>query len=60
MHLRWSEHDGPPVPPPRRRGFGTRLITQGLRDELDCTVSLDFNVAGVVCTLDIPLPEPGP
>jgi len=27
LHLQWREHDGPPVMPPERKGFGSRLIT---------------------------------
>ncbi|RZJ28535.1 MAG: hypothetical protein EON85_08770 [Brevundimonas sp.] len=26
LHLQWREHDGPPVTPPERKGFGSRLI----------------------------------
>jgi PAS domain S-box-containing protein len=30
--LEWAEHGGPPVPgPPKRRGFGSRLIERGCR-----------------------------
>jgi len=29
----WEEHDGPRVEPPLRRGFGSRLIREGLARE---------------------------
>jgi two-component sensor histidine kinase len=29
--LRWKELNGPPVSPPTRRGFGTRMIRQSVR-----------------------------
>jgi two-component sensor histidine kinase len=55
LRLRWSEHDGPPVSPPARRGFGSRLIEQGLARELGGEVRLIFDPAGVACLLDAPL-----
>ena len=33
LRLRWTERGGPPVAPPERRGFGTRLIEQTLSTE---------------------------
>ncbi|WP_230531872.1 sensor histidine kinase [Microvirga roseola] len=30
LSMRWEEHGGPTVPPPSRKGFGSRLIQQGL------------------------------
>lgn len=56
LRLRWSEHDGPPVVPPERRGFGTRLVERSLSQDLDADVSLDFRPSGLVCTIDLPLP----
>ena len=55
LMLRWEEQDGPPVVPPTRRGFGSRLIERGLRHDLGGEVSLDFALAGVVCRIDVPL-----
>jgi two-component system CheB/CheR fusion protein len=54
----WSEHDGPAVVAPERRGFGSRLIERSLAYELSAQVNLQFDPSGVRCTLDIPL-EPG-
>lgn len=55
LHLSWVERDGPPVETPRKKGFGSRLITEGLALELDGEVRLDFDPAGVRCTIDVPL-----
>ncbi|HET7676037.1 MAG TPA: sensor histidine kinase, partial [Gammaproteobacteria bacterium] len=55
LHLSWVEHDGPRVKPPVRRGFGTRLIEEGLAYELGAEVHLGFKPAGVRCTIDMPL-----
>jgi two-component sensor histidine kinase len=57
VDLDWTESQGPPVVPPERRGFGTKLIQGSLRGGLG-TVELDFPPEGVSCrirlTLDIP------
>ena len=57
FQLRWAESDGPPVEPPRGRGFGSRLIEQGLARELAGEVQLDFERQGLVCTIEAPLVE---
>ena len=36
--LRWQEKDGPPVTPPTRKGFGSRVMERGLPHELGGTV----------------------
>lgn len=55
LTLRWQERDGPPVAPPTRRGFGSRMIERGLANELAGEVQILYEPGGVVCTLDIPL-----
>jgi two-component sensor histidine kinase len=55
LTLRWQERDGPPVTPPTRRGFGSRMIERGLANELGGEVQILYEPAGVVCTVDIPL-----
>jgi len=51
LRLIWRETGGPPVSPPQRRGFGSRLIERGLAAELGGTAELDFHPDGVVCRL---------
>lgn len=58
LELMWSESGGPPVGPPARRGFGSRLIAEGIKHELGGDVSLDFPVTGIVCRIAIPLVDP--
>ncbi|MBO1019192.1 PAS domain-containing protein [Methylobacterium sp. SD274] len=53
--LRWVEAGGPPVQPPTRTGFGTRLISRGLAGNFGGEVSLDYRMSGVVCTLEASL-----
>jgi two-component sensor histidine kinase len=55
LKLRWKEHGGPLVEPPRRRGFGTRLIERSLAQDLGGKARIEFAPAGVVCTIDTPL-----
>jgi PAS domain S-box-containing protein len=55
LHLRWEESGGPPVEPPARRGFGSRLIERSLAHELEGAVRIAFAPTGVVCTVDAPL-----
>lgn len=55
FRLTWEELDGPPVTPPSRRGFGSRMIERGLAAELHGGVRIDYRPAGVVCTIDAPV-----
>ena len=53
--LVWTETGGPAVSPPTRRGFGTTMIERALAYEFDAKVSRDFAVAGLRCTIAVPL-----
>jgi PAS domain S-box-containing protein len=55
LEMCWEEMGGPPVSPPQRRGFGTRLIERSLAQELNGTVWIEFAPGGVVCSLSAPL-----
>ena len=55
FHMSWKESGGPPVVPPTRQGFGSRLIAESLGAELKGEAKLVFDPAGVVWTLDAPL-----
>lgn len=57
MRLRWQESGGPPVTPPGRKGFGSRLIERGLAQELNGEVRLDYQPAGVVCEIVMPVSQ---
>ncbi len=54
--LRWRETDGPPVTAPSRKGFGSRVIEQGLAHELSGEVKVDYALGGLVCTIEVPVP----
>ena len=57
LWLHWREENGPPVKPPTRKGFGSRVIEQGLAHELDGKVKLEYLPEGIVCTIDVPAPQ---
>jgi two-component sensor histidine kinase len=55
LHMVWREVGGPPVAPPTRTGFGSRLIERGLSADLNGKVELTFPPEGVVCVIDATL-----
>jgi two-component sensor histidine kinase len=56
--LDWTEHGGPPVAEPERRGFGRALIERSVAYELDGSAALTFAPEGVRCHIEVPLPAP--
>ncbi len=57
IRLVWSEHGGPAVTPPLRRGFGTRLVERSLAQDLGGTVEITYGPEGVTCVVEAPLAE---
>ncbi len=55
LRLRWQESGGPPVTPPGREGFGSRLIEHGLAQDLAGEVHLAYDPTGVVCEIIMPV-----
>jgi PAS domain S-box-containing protein len=55
LRLDWEETGGPPVAPPSRTGFGTRLLQRGLQHDLGGPVRLEFHPEGVRCRVEAPL-----
>ena len=53
--LNWRESGGPPVAPPSRYGFGSRLIESGIARDLGGEGRLYFDQAGVRFILRAPL-----
>jgi len=47
----WIETGGPTVLPPRRRGFGTRMIERALAGEFRGAVKIDHDPTGLRCML---------
>jgi PAS domain S-box-containing protein len=55
IELDWRELDGPPVTPPTRRGFGSRLLYAGLNAELGAPAEIAFAPEGLTCRIRIPM-----
>lgn len=55
LQFRWQEVGGPPVAPPQRQGFGSRLIERSLAQGLGATVRLEYLRDGVTFTMTAPL-----
>jgi two-component sensor histidine kinase len=54
LRLSWIEKNGPPVQPPTRRSFGTRMM-ESLGQQLDGKVQLAYEPSGFCYSLDVPL-----
>jgi len=55
LNISWREIGGPPVVPPTRKGFGTRLIERNLHHDLAGTCDLGYATDGFVAAFSIPL-----
>jgi two-component sensor histidine kinase len=53
----WRDIGGPPVSPPKKPGFGTRLIESSIRREQKGQARFDFRPDGLVFEASLPLPE---
>ena len=47
VRLQWMEHDGPPVTPPEREGFGTKVVSRAFGAEFAPEVNFDFQPEGL-------------
>jgi two-component sensor histidine kinase len=50
--LRWTESGGPPVEPPTRRGFGSRVIERMIV-QTGGAVHFDWRREGLVCNITL-------
>lgn len=55
LALEWRESGGPPVEPPRRRGFGLELIDKISAHSMAGPAEVEFATTGLVCRLRVPL-----
>jgi PAS domain S-box-containing protein len=60
LHLVWRESGGPPVEPPARRGFGSRIVVEAISQEFDGRVTIDFRPEGLVYTIADAVFNPSP
>jgi light-regulated signal transduction histidine kinase (bacteriophytochrome) len=54
LHVRWTETGGPPVSPPRRKGFGTTIIERSVPYDLGGTARIRYDSDGVKAHFTIP------
>lgn len=52
FRLKWQEAGGPEVKPPTREGFGTKMLTRILAQEINGEISLEYNANGLVCSME--------
>jgi two-component system CheB/CheR fusion protein len=52
--LRWAEAGGPAVTPPKRQGFGMRVMEAMIRDQLSGDLRFDWRPGGIVCEITLP------
>lgn len=55
LNMTWHETGGPPVTPPKRRGFGIVLIERSLDKVLGSSVHLEFLPSGLTALVRVPL-----
>jgi two-component sensor histidine kinase len=60
LNLTWREISGPPVRPPSRRGFGSRLIERSVGHDLAGTIDLSYLTGGFEAVISIPLDRGDP
>jgi two-component sensor histidine kinase len=57
LALSWVEEGGPPVSPPKRQGFGSRLLHRVLTTQLSAKVDMDFDPAGLRVSIETVLKQ---
>jgi PAS domain S-box-containing protein len=55
LRFTWQEANGPPVSPPAKRGFGTRLIEIGFGGDSRKSSSIDFRPSGLFYEMVAPI-----
>jgi PAS domain S-box-containing protein len=50
--LRWTEMNGPPVKPPTRQGFGTRVLDRAIH-QLKGKMRFDWQAEGLTCDIEV-------
>jgi hypothetical protein len=58
LNLSWRETGGPHVVPPSRRGFGSRLLKDGLSRDFEGETQLEFLPEGVCCWITLSRSDP--
>jgi two-component sensor histidine kinase len=51
LRLGWEESGGPPVEPPKQKGFGSRLLEEFVAHDLGGSTKLHYDASGVRCNI---------
>lgn len=54
LTIDWQDHEGPPVKPPSRRGFGSTIIERSIPHDLGGEASVEYRPDGLVARFVIP------
>jgi two-component sensor histidine kinase/ActR/RegA family two-component response regulator len=54
LHIDWTEHDGPPVKMPENKGFGIRVISVTIENQMQGKVDFDWADSGLHCRIAVP------
>jgi two-component sensor histidine kinase len=57
LELTWTEHQGPPVEQPMRKGFGSQILERVLTQDLDAEVLVDYRPTGLRAEIKIVAPD---
>src|SRR3546814_7668400 len=59
IEILWTEHDGPQVTEPKRRGFGLNLVDRETSFNLRGTATAEFLPTGVCVKMRFPMSDGG-
>ena len=54
LKIYWREKGGPPVKPPKRRGFGSTIIERSIPFELNGEAKVDYRLGGIEAEFCVP------
>jgi PAS domain S-box-containing protein len=57
LGLQWEETGGPPVTPPTIKGYGTKVITASIQQQLSGAATFDWRPQGLSFTMEISVGE---
>jgi two-component sensor histidine kinase len=56
--MTWREEGGPPVTPPTRRGFGSKLLVRAFQSQFNSRIDFDYAAEGLRCRIEFQIPAP--
>jgi two-component sensor histidine kinase/CheY-like chemotaxis protein len=59
LSITWRERGGPPVSPPARRGFGSKIITASVAAQRGGSADFQWKPEGLECELIVPMASGG-